>query len=116
MSPYRCTADIAGTSHAGQLHGLGAPTLDPSTDTYVRVKAVREWSELIVQGAASGGDRAYTGQLATMARQLYRALRSLNNRSWTMLKLKGMSTTNTMTKLLLWSRLLASSEKSRSYL
>jgi Ni,Fe-hydrogenase III small subunit len=42
-------------------------TLDPSTDTYIWVKAVREWSELIVQGA-------YTGQLATMARQLYRAL------------------------------------------
>jgi hypothetical protein len=57
-----------------QLHGLDAPTLDPSTDTYIWVKAVCEWPELIVQGAASGGNRAYTGQLATMARQLYRAL------------------------------------------
>jgi hypothetical protein len=44
------------------------------TDTYVWVKAVREWSELIVQGAASDVNCAYIGQLATMARQLYRAL------------------------------------------
>jgi hypothetical protein len=54
MSPYRRSADIAGTSNTGQLDGLDAPTLDPSTDTYIWVKAVREWSELIVQGAASG--------------------------------------------------------------
>jgi hypothetical protein len=74
MSPYRLSADIAGTANTGLLHGLNAPTLDPSTDTYIWVKAIREWSELIVQGAASGGNRAYTGQLATMARQLYRAL------------------------------------------
>jgi hypothetical protein len=75
MSPYRRSADIAGTSHTGQLHGLDAPTLDPSTDTYIWVKAVREWYELIVQGAASGSNRACTGQLATVDRQLYRALR-----------------------------------------
>jgi hypothetical protein len=106
MSPYRRSADVAGTSNTGQLYGLDATTLDPSTDTYIWVKAVREWSELIIQGAASGGNRAYTGQLATMARQLH-------NRSWTMLKLKGKSTTNRMTKLLLWSRLLAFSETSR---
>jgi hypothetical protein len=74
MSPYRRSADIAGTSNTGHLLGLDAPTLDPSTDTYIWVKAVREWSELIVQGAASGGNRAYTGQLATMNRRLYRAL------------------------------------------
>jgi hypothetical protein len=74
MSPYRRSADIAGTSNTGQLHELDAPTLDPSTDTYIRVKAVSERSELIVQGAASGRNRTYTGQLATMARQLYRAL------------------------------------------
>jgi hypothetical protein len=74
MSPYSRPADIAGTSNTGQIHGLDAPTLDPSTDTYIWVKAVRERSELIVQGAASGGNRAYTGQLATMARQLYRVL------------------------------------------
>jgi hypothetical protein len=74
MSPYRCSADIAGTSNTGQLHGLDAPALDPSTDSYIWAKAVREWSELIAKGAASGGNRVYTGQLATMARQLYRAL------------------------------------------
>jgi hypothetical protein len=74
MSPYLRSADIAGTSQTGQLHELDAPTLDPSTDTYIWVKAVREWSELIVQGAASARNRAYTGQLATMACQLYRAL------------------------------------------
>jgi hypothetical protein len=74
MSPYRRSADIAGASNIGQLHGLDAPTLDPSTDTYIWVKAVREWSELIVKSAASGGNRAYTGQLATIACQLYRAL------------------------------------------
>jgi hypothetical protein len=74
MSPYRRSADIAGTSNTGQLHGLDAPTLDPSTDTYNWVKAVREWSELIVQGATSGGKRAYIEQLATMARHLYSAL------------------------------------------
>jgi hypothetical protein len=81
MSPYRRSADIAGTLNIGQLHGLDAPTLDPSTDTYIWVKGVREWSELIVQGAASGGNRAYTGQLATMARQVTGHSRSLNNRS-----------------------------------
>jgi hypothetical protein len=113
MSPYRRSADVAGTSNTGQLYGLDATTLDPSTDTYIWVKAVREWSELIIQGAASGGNRAYTGQLATMARQVYRAFPQLHNRSWTMLKLKGKSTTNRMTKLLLWSRLLAFSETSR---
>jgi hypothetical protein len=113
MSPYRRSADIAGTSQTGQLHGLDAPTLDPSTDAYIWVKAVREWSELIVQGAASGGDRAYTGQLVTMARQLYSDSRNLNNRSWTTLKLKGKSATNRMINFLLWSRLLAFSEKSR---
>jgi hypothetical protein len=74
MRPYRRSADIAGTSNTGQLYGLDAPTLDPSTDTYIWVKAVREWSELIVQGAASGGNRAYTDQLATMALQLFMAL------------------------------------------
>jgi hypothetical protein len=74
MSPYRRSADIAGTSQTGQLHGLDPLTFDPSTDTYNRVKAVRERSELIVQGAASGSNRAYTGQLTTFARQLYRAL------------------------------------------
>jgi hypothetical protein len=74
MSPYRRFADIVGTSQTDQRHGLDAPALDPSTDTYIWFKAAREWSELIVQGAASGGNRAYTGQLATMPRQLYRAL------------------------------------------
>jgi hypothetical protein len=77
MSPYLRSADIAGTSNTGQINGLDAPTLEPSTDTYIWVKAVREWSELIVQ---SGGNRAYTGQLAAVARQLYRALPQLNNR------------------------------------
>jgi hypothetical protein len=48
-----------------QLHGLYVPTLDPSTDTYL-VKAVREWSELIVQGASSGIRRAYTDRFATV--------------------------------------------------
>jgi hypothetical protein len=70
MSPYRRSADIAGTLNTGQLHELDAPILDLSTDPYIWVKAVRDWSELIVQSAASGGNRAYTGQLATMARQL----------------------------------------------
>jgi hypothetical protein len=74
MSPYRRSADIAGTSQTGQLHGLEAPTLDPSTDTYIWVKAVRDWFMLISQGAASSGNRAYTGQLASLASQLYRAL------------------------------------------
>jgi hypothetical protein len=44
MSPYRRSADIAGTSHTGQLHGLDAPTLDPSTDTYVLCAAKDETS------------------------------------------------------------------------
>jgi hypothetical protein len=74
MSPYGRSADISGTSNTGQLHGLDAPTLDSSTDTYIWVKAARERSELIVQGTVSGVNRAYTGQLATKARQLYRAL------------------------------------------
>jgi hypothetical protein len=96
MSPYRRPADIAGTSNTGQLHALDTPTLDPSTDTYIWVKAVREWSELIVQGAASGGNRPYTGQLATMARQLYRALPQPQQQVLDNAK-------NRMTKLLLWS-------------
>jgi hypothetical protein len=37
MSPYRRSVDIAGTSNTGQLHGLDAPTHDPSTDTYIWV-------------------------------------------------------------------------------
>jgi hypothetical protein len=60
MSPYRRSADIAGTSQTGQLHGLDAPTLDPSTDTYIWAKAVREWFELIVEGASSDSNRAHT--------------------------------------------------------
>jgi hypothetical protein len=75
MSPYRHSADNAGTKQIGQIQWMDAPTLDQSTDSYLWVKAVREWSKLIVQGAASGSNRAYTSQVATMARRLYRALR-----------------------------------------
>jgi hypothetical protein len=83
MSPYRRSADISGTSQTGQLRKLDTPTLDQSTDTYIWFKAVRDLSELILQGAATGSNRAYTNQLATMAHQLYGHPRSLNNRSWT---------------------------------
>jgi hypothetical protein len=74
MSSYRCSADIAGTLQTGKLHGLVAPTLDPPNDTYIWFEAVREWFELILQGAVSESNRAYTGHLASMARQLYSAL------------------------------------------
>jgi hypothetical protein len=53
-SPYRRSADIAGSLQTSQLHGLNAPTLDPLADTYIWVKTVHEWFELIVQDAASG--------------------------------------------------------------
>jgi hypothetical protein len=43
-------------------------------NTYIWVKAVRDRSEVILQDSASRSHRAYTGQLATMDRQLYNAL------------------------------------------
>jgi hypothetical protein len=77
MSLYRSSADITGSSHTGQLHGLDALTLDPLTDTYIWVKAVREWSGLIDRDEDLSRNRAHAGQLFTMARKLYRSLAQL---------------------------------------
>jgi TRAP-type C4-dicarboxylate transport system substrate-binding protein len=74
MSPWTPPVVDQVVKSNNHQQGLDAPTFNPSTDAYSWVKAVTEWSELIVQGATSGINRAYTGQLNTMSRQLYRAL------------------------------------------
>jgi hypothetical protein len=116
MSPYRLSADISGTSNTGQLHGLDAPTLDPSTDTYIWVKAVRERPRSLYKVPPRAATVHILASSPLRIVSSTRHSRTLNNRSLTILKLKGKSTTNRMTKLLLWSRLLAFSEKSRQCL
>jgi hypothetical protein len=69
MSPYRNSADVAGSSQNGQLHGLNTPTLFPPTDTYISPgQTVREWSEIILKDVTSERNRAYTGYLPVTSR------------------------------------------------
>jgi hypothetical protein len=67
MCPWTPSVAAQVVKSNNQQQGLDTPSLNPSTDTYSWVNAVTEWTELFAQGATSGINRAYTGQL-------YRAL------------------------------------------
>jgi hypothetical protein len=113
MSPYRRSADIAGTSQTEQLHGWTRRHLLHHSIHISGSKLASGPSSLIVQGAAPGSNRAYTGQLASMARLLYRALPQPHQQVLDNAQAQGQVNYKRDDQVSAVEQIMASSEKSR---